>query len=59
MAYRLQAQAHQQKGNGRAAAELVDKAIEITRRLKERNALRDSEKELLAELEKEKAAYRK
>ncbi len=59
MAYRLQAQAHQQKGNGRAAAELVDKAIEITQRLKERNTLRDSEKGLLAELEKEKAAYRK
>jgi len=59
MAYRLQAQAQQQKGNGPAAAELIDKAIEITQRLKERNALRDSEKDLLAELEKEKAAYRK
>nr|MBA3608102.1 serine/threonine protein kinase [Chthoniobacterales bacterium] len=57
MAYRLQAQAHHQKGNDREAAGLVDKAIEIVRRLKGQKSLRDSEKDLLAVLEKEKATY--
>ncbi|MEO8439568.1 MAG: protein kinase [Spartobacteria bacterium] len=57
MAYRLQAQAHQQKGNHREAAGMVDKAIEIVQRLKEQKSLRDSEKDLLAELEAEKAEY--
>ncbi len=59
MAYRLQAQALHQKGNHREAVGMVDKAIEIAQRLKEEKSSRDSEKDLLAELEKEKAAYRK
>ena len=58
MTYRLQAQAFHQKGNDREAAELVDKAIDIVRRLNDQKSLRDSEKDLLAELEKEKATYR-
>ncbi|MEO5719102.1 MAG: protein kinase, partial [Chthoniobacterales bacterium] len=59
MAYRLQAQAHHQKGNHREAVGMVDKAIEIAQRLRKQKSSRDSEKNLLAELEKEKAAYRK
>ncbi|MBA3651900.1 MAG: hypothetical protein H0W66_10585, partial [Chthoniobacterales bacterium] len=59
MAYRLQAQAHDQKGNHREAVAMVDKAIEIAQRLREQKSARDSEKNLLAEMEKEKAAYRK
>ena len=57
MTYRLQAQAFHQKGNDREAAELVDKAIDIVR-LNDQKSLRDSEKDLLGELEKEKATYR-
>ncbi len=57
MAYRLQAQAQQQKGNHHEAAGMVDKAIAIVRRVKEQKSLRDSEKDLLADLEKEKAEY--
>ena len=57
MAYRLAAQAYHQKGENRTAAALVEKAIAIVRRLQDSKALRESEKELLAELEQEKAAY--
>ena len=55
MTYRLQAQ--HQKGNDRDAAGLIEKAIRIVQRLRDLNSLRDSEKDLLAELEKERTAY--
>lgn len=57
MTYRLRAQALHQKGDHGQAAELVNKAITIVRRLKEQNSLRNSEKGELAELEKEKSLY--
>ncbi len=36
---------------------LIDRAIAIVQRLKELKSLRDSEKDLLTELEQEKAQY--
>lgn len=57
MAYRLQAQAHHQKGDDGEAARLVAKAVAVVQRLKEQAALPDSEKDLLAELKAEKAEY--
>lgn len=57
MSYRLSAEAHYQKGNKVKAVEFVDKAIALIRQLKELNALRDVDKDLLTELEKEKAVY--
>lgn len=57
MAYRLYAQASYQKGDKIKAVEFIDKAISIFRQLEKENALRDSDKILFAELEKEKADY--
>ncbi|CAN5600643.1 hypothetical protein BH18VER1_BH18VER1_11800 [soil metagenome] len=57
MTYRLQAQAQHQKGNNREAIGLVDQAITITERLRDLKALRDSERDELADLAKEKAEY--
>ncbi len=57
MAYRLLAQAHHQKGENQKAVELVEKAIAISKDLIQQSAVRDSEKDLLAELEKERAKY--
>ena len=59
MAYRLSAQVYNQKGDRSKAAEFIDKAIVMIQKLKELNALRESDKDLLAELEKEKAEYEK
>ena len=56
-AHRLAAEAfHKQRESGRAI-EQVDAAIAIAARLRDANALRASDKELLSELEKEKASY--
>ena len=57
MAYRLLAQAHHQKGENQKAVELVEKAIAISKDLIQQSAVRDSEKDLLAELEIERAKY--
>jgi len=59
MAYRLSAQASHQKGNRAQAAEFIDKAIAVIQILEELNALREADKNLSAELEKEKAEYDK
>lgn len=58
-AYRLFAQAVYQKGDKAKAAEFADKAIAIINQLKTENSLRESDKDLLTELENEKAEYRK
>jgi serine/threonine protein kinase len=57
MAYRLLAEAQYQRGETAKAAEFIDKAIAFVRQLQEANAIRDTDKDLLAELEKEKASY--
>jgi len=57
MAYRLLAQALSGPGNKSKSSEMIDKAIPIIAQLKNENALRDSDANLLAELETEKAAY--
>lgn len=58
-AYRLSAQAYFNKGEKTKALESIDKAIAIIKKLKDLNSLRDSDKNLLAELEKEKNDYAK
>lgn len=57
VAYRLSAQAHNQMGGKARSIEHIDKAIPLIRVLKDGNALRDADANLLAELENEKAAY--
>ncbi|MEP6923258.1 MAG: protein kinase [Pyrinomonadaceae bacterium] len=57
--YRSMATAYSKKGDNSKAAGFMDKATALIRRLKERNSLRESDKNLLAELEKEKAEYGK
>jgi tetratricopeptide (TPR) repeat protein len=57
IAYRLLAEAHFKNGNKSKAIEFVDKAITIIQKLKELNSLRETDKNLPAELEKEKAEY--
>jgi serine/threonine protein kinase/tetratricopeptide (TPR) repeat protein len=57
--YRSTAAAHAKKGDHSKAAEFCDKATAIIRRLKDANSLREPDKNLLAELEKEKAGYSK
>lgn len=59
LAYRLSAQAHFKKGEKAKAAEHIDKAIAVIQKLKELNSLRESDKNLLVELENEKAEYNK
>ena len=59
IAYRLLAEANFKKGDKAKALENIDKAIAINQKLKELNSLRDADKNLLAELEKEKADYAK
>ncbi|HEV3409601.1 MAG TPA: protein kinase, partial [Chthoniobacterales bacterium] len=56
-AHRLAAQASSQTGDKNKAREHVEQAIAIVEKLRELNALRDSDKNLLAELEQEKAEY--
>ncbi len=56
-AYRLSAQAFHKKNEDGKAIEFVEKAITIFEKLRELNALRESDKNLLAELEQEKAEY--
>jgi tetratricopeptide (TPR) repeat protein len=55
--YRFLAQAHHLKREDLQANELIDKAIAITRDLIQRQAVRDTDKNTLAELEMEKATY--
>ena len=59
MAYRLSAEAHYQKGERAKAVEFIEKAILLIQNLKELNALRETDKNLLTELENEKALYGK
>ncbi len=59
MAYRLSAEANFQKGNKAEAVKFIDKAIALIQKLKELNSLRDTDKNLLGELEKEKAEFNK
>ena len=55
--YQLLAKAHNKKGEKAKAAEFIDKAIFLVARLKEQENLRDSDKNLPEELEREKAEY--
>lgn len=57
IAYRLSAEAYFRKGEKTKAVELMDKAIALVTELKELNALRDADKNLISELEKERTAY--
>jgi serine/threonine protein kinase len=57
LAYRLSAQTFNAKGDKEKANENIDKAIAIIKKLKDMNSLRDADKNLLAELEMEKAGY--
>ncbi len=59
VAYRLIAEAYFKKGEKAKAIENVDKAAAIIRRLTELNSLKESDKDLIAEIEKEKAEYSK
>jgi len=59
MAYRLSAEAYYQKGDRAKAVEFIEKAILLIQNLKELNALRETDKNLLTELENEKALYSK
>lgn len=59
VAYRLSAEACHQKGEKPKAMELIDKAVAIIQQLKSINSLRDADKNLLAQLEQEKANYTK
>lgn len=59
MAYRLSAEAFYKKGDKSNAAEFIDKALAIVHQLKDANSLSEADKNLLAELEKEKADYQK
>jgi non-specific serine/threonine protein kinase/serine/threonine-protein kinase len=57
VAHRLAAEAAYKKGDRGAAVENVDRAIQINRELAAKNSLRESDKGLVAELEKEKSLY--
>jgi eukaryotic-like serine/threonine-protein kinase len=57
IAARLSAQAFHGKGEHAKAAGFADEAAAILRDLEARKSLRDSDKEIFAELEQEKAAY--
>ena len=57
--YRSTAMAHHKKGDKAKAEEFIIKAMAIVQRLKEANNLRESEKNLLTELENEKTDYSK
>ena len=57
MAYRLLAQALSGMGNNSKASEMIEKAIPIVLQLKLENALRESDANLIADMENEKAAY--
>lgn len=57
IAYRLYAQIFNARGDKGKALENIDKAIAIIRTLKDMNSLRETDKNLLAELEKEKASF--
>ena len=59
MAYRLSAEANFQKGNNAEAVQFIEKAIALIQKLKELNSLRETDKNLLAELEKERLEYKK
>lgn len=59
IAYRLSAEAYFQKGDRQKAVEFIEKAIPMIQNLKEENALRDADKNLLSELEQEKNLYAK
>jgi tetratricopeptide (TPR) repeat protein len=59
MAYRLSAEANFQKGNKTEAVKFIDKAITLIQKLKELNSLRETDKNLLAELENEKNTFNK
>ncbi|PYT01749.1 MAG: hypothetical protein DMF63_02580 [Acidobacteria bacterium] len=59
MAYRLLAQAFAGMGDKKKALEMIEKAIPIALQLKNENALRDSDANLIAEMESERAAYSK
>jgi eukaryotic-like serine/threonine-protein kinase len=55
--YRSTAAAYHKKGDRSKAAEFAGKAIVLVRRLKEADCLRESDKNLLPELEREKNEY--
>lgn len=57
IAHRLAAKAYFNTGQRQRAAEHIDKAIAIARELREANTLRDADKNILTELENEKAQY--
>jgi eukaryotic-like serine/threonine-protein kinase len=57
VAHRLSAQALFRKGERAEAARHVDAALEIVTRLQGSDSLRDSDKDLIKELQAEKAAY--
>ncbi len=59
VAYRLSAEASFQKGDKLKAVEFINKVIPIIQKLKDENALRDADKNLLSELEQEKNLYAK
>ncbi len=57
IAHRLSAQVYFETGDAGKAIESIDKALAIIRHLKEIDSLRDTDKDLLTELENEKAEY--
>ncbi len=57
IAHRLSAQVVFHKGDAPGAIAAINQAIAIIRHLKDVNSLRDTDKDLLAELEKEKTQY--
>ena len=59
MAARLAAQAFHRKGESARAVELANEAVAIFGKLRDLNALRESDKNVPAELEREGAEYRK
>ena len=57
--HRLVAESYFKSGNKAAAAENIDRAISLVNGLKDLNAVRESDKNLLAELEQERLVYLK
>ena len=57
--HRLIAESYFKLADSNAAIENIDKAISLVNGLKAENAIRDSDQDLLAELEKERAGYSK
>lgn len=57
IAYRLSAEAYSHSGEREKAVENIRKAIAIVEELRDKNALRDTDKDLLTELGNELAAY--